>query len=254
MTSVSFAKGIASHFINVVDELADFFVSGAYTDGTREEYTTATDVTGSGFADMMFGNDDDNTMRGGDGDDVIEGFFGNDQLFGGAGDDTFCFSYDDGKDEVTLGDGEDTIFFGDFYADQLILENIEDGGLKISIIGEDQEITVNDFFDEDSGNDNRLVVRETSTGELAEFSEAHLAGASFRQSQLLDITGGMPEDATSTVDLFDKAAELEPEAVQAAIAEGSLGDSFYNGGLYISPGVLIGGEFDPINDFEPEVA
>ena len=44
-------------------------------------------VTGSNFADIIIGNDANNTLTGRDGNDTIDGGLGNDVIFGGLGDD-----------------------------------------------------------------------------------------------------------------------------------------------------------------------
>ena len=244
--SSSFTNGTASHFIELIDEEDSiFFQSETFSDGSRQEFTTATEVTGTRFADMIFGASTDDTLRGGDGDDVIACSEGDDQLFGGAGNDTFMFDFDGGNDEVTLGDGNDTIFIEHAYADELILEATGGGGLKISVLGEDQEITVNDFYDLDNGK-NRLVVRDPSTGELTEYNRLAVAMSQSEQNEVLNITGGIPEDATTVRDIFFEAAELRPEA-------DILQDGPRLSGFFVD-GKPIGGEFDPINDFEPEIA
>ena len=272
MSSFSFVNGTASHFIEMIDEEDSIFLqSETFSNGVRQEFTTATDVTGTGFADMIFGGYTDDTMRGGDGDDVIASFEGNDQLFGGTGNDTFMFHYGDGNDEVTVGDGADTIFFGDVYTDELILERLPGDGLKISVLGEDQEITVNDFFDIDNGN-NSLMVRSPFSGEMIEYDFHATLASLATQNELLSITGGITEDATSVRDIFFEAAELRPDIITNGFTEDAtkvsvvgpissetpILEHILHGGIptngILIHGKSIGGEFDPINDFEPEIA
>ena len=62
-------------------------------------------LTGSSFADKLYGNDSDNTIAGGLGNDLLEGLDGNDVLVGGLGD-----------DQLSGGMGIDTAEFAGVYA------------------------------------------------------------------------------------------------------------------------------------------
>ena len=60
----------------------------------------AIDLTGNGFANLIYGNDGTNRLDGGDGDDQVYGFAGDDTLIGG-----------NGNDELVGGEGSDTFVF-----------------------------------------------------------------------------------------------------------------------------------------------
>jgi serralysin len=49
--------------------------------------STIENLTGSSYADKLFGTDGENTINGGAGNDAIDGFAGNDLIIGGSGDD-----------------------------------------------------------------------------------------------------------------------------------------------------------------------
>ncbi|WP_084324364.1 calcium-binding protein [Hyphomonas polymorpha] len=61
-------------------------------------------------ADVLYGDDADNTVNGGDGDDTIYGEAGDDVLQGGTGNDTLYG--DDGDDTLLGGDGDDVLIGG----------------------------------------------------------------------------------------------------------------------------------------------
>ena len=75
-------------------------------------------VSGTGFADIIYGNDGNDTINGKDGDDIIIGGKGMDTLAGGAGKDVYIWNRGDGLDlhEYDYASGSnrepDTIRFG----------------------------------------------------------------------------------------------------------------------------------------------
>ena len=70
-------------------------------------------LTGSAYADKLYGNEIGNSIDGGLGNDLLEGWAGNDSLLGGAGNDSI--SGGAGNDLIYGGDGDDTINY--LYAD-----------------------------------------------------------------------------------------------------------------------------------------
>jgi Ca2+-binding RTX toxin-like protein len=79
--------------------------SGGEAEG--DELNDIENVTGSAYADLLWGDDSVNVLRGMNGADVLKGFGGNDSLFGGNGSDT-----------LEGGDGSDFLY-GDAGADAL---------------------------------------------------------------------------------------------------------------------------------------
>lgn len=117
---------------------------------------TETDYTGTASADLVIGNNLDNTIDGGAGDDFIFGNGGNDNIIGGLGDDVLFGG--DGDDFITTGDGttdtgDNFISGGD--GNDIILAGsgddviFGDGGDDVIVAGEGD----NDV-DGGSGNDN----------------------------------------------------------------------------------------------------
>lgn len=80
--------------------------------GTRGQadgdiYISIENLTGSSYADVMYGNDEANILRGMAGDDIIYGGGGRDTIDGGAGHDLIYGGA--GNDRITGGPGRDTI-------------------------------------------------------------------------------------------------------------------------------------------------
>ena len=70
--------------------LAGVSISG---DAVGDTYTgTVNNITGSAFADALYGNAAVNTINGGAGDDIMEGFGGADVFLGGSGSDTVIYT------------------------------------------------------------------------------------------------------------------------------------------------------------------
>ena len=80
-------------------------------------------VVGSGYGDVLGGDDGDNRLSGGDGDDVLDGGLGADRLYGGVGVDTVSYSGSDEAVTVYLwkGAGEGGHAEGDVIVD---VENV----------------------------------------------------------------------------------------------------------------------------------
>jgi serralysin len=141
-----------------------------YQGDTRSEISNLTAGSGN---DTVTGNDLDNVILGGLGNDRLDGGLGNDRLDGGTGadtlrggagndvltggpgNDTFAFARNDGHDTVhaSATDGSDIAAFDAGVAhDQLWFAQATDD-LVVSVIGEDQSITVAGWF---ASADNRL--------------------------------------------------------------------------------------------------
>ncbi|MBB4867655.1 hypothetical protein HNP46_006574 [Pseudomonas nitritireducens] len=114
-----------------------------------------------GCSSIMGGNDLNNIMNGNSlgtwltglgGNDLIRGGRGNDLITGGAGDDVFAFTWGDGRDTITLGnivagDIDTLLFEGAVKYDQLWFSTgLNKCDLKISIIGTQDSVTVQNFF------------------------------------------------------------------------------------------------------------
>ena len=102
-------------------------------------------VTGSGYDDVLSGNELANTLAGGLGNDTLQGGKGNDVLTGGLGDDTYVFARGDGADVVIESSADvnyDTIaFLAGVNIDQLWFRQVG-ADLEVSTIGTTDKITL----------------------------------------------------------------------------------------------------------------
>ena len=95
-------------------------------DAAGDTYSSIENIRGSGFDDLLAGNNVANFLFGGDGDDTLNGQGGDDELSGGDGEDTLNGQTE--NDELHGGNGDDTlnggagndVLFGDADNDRLI--------------------------------------------------------------------------------------------------------------------------------------
>lgn len=80
-------------------------------DAEGDTYSSIEAISGTGFADQIFGNSDGNTIYGNNGDDRLFGRSGNDWLEGGTGDD--ILNGGAGKDQLDGGSGNDTASYAE---------------------------------------------------------------------------------------------------------------------------------------------
>lgn len=109
---------------------------------------TATTIVGGAGKDTLIGGDLADTLSGGGGNDTLRGGKGDDVLTGGPGDDTFAFARADGNDIVHASstDGSDTVAFDAGVAHDQLWFAQSSNDLVVSVIGEDQAITVAGWF------------------------------------------------------------------------------------------------------------
>jgi serralysin len=116
---------------------------------------TGTTITGGNASDTLNGGDQADTLSGGSGNDTLRGGKGDDVLTGGPGDDTFAFARGDGNDTVHASsiDGSDIVAFDPGVAHAQLWFAQSNNDLVVSVIGEDQAITVAGWF---ASTDNRF--------------------------------------------------------------------------------------------------
>jgi Ca2+-binding RTX toxin-like protein len=115
---------------NYAESSAGVFVSlytddAAYGDAEGDELNSIENLTGSAYADDLWGSDGVNVLSGLDGNDSLKGFGGDDTLTGG-----------DGSDFMDGGAGADTMN-GGLGNDVFIVDNVNDVVIEASFEGND---------------------------------------------------------------------------------------------------------------------
>lgn len=121
-------------------------------------------ATGNELNNVLIGNDANNRLIGYEGNDALRGKKGNDFLMGGAGNDTYVFTRGDGQDIIQEEQGKDTLKFDPgINHNQLWFQKSEDD-LLISIIGTNDSIRINDWYNKTTGQDQRIESIITGDG------------------------------------------------------------------------------------------
>jgi len=105
------------------------WTAGNSGDAAGDTYNNIKGMVGSSFADILSGNDVDNTIQSGDGNDWLFGWAGSDYLVGGNGNDVL--SGGTGNDLLDGGDGLDVAFYRD--AAQTLF-TVKDYGFKTGLV------------------------------------------------------------------------------------------------------------------------
>lgn len=134
-------------------------------------------LSGLGGDDSLRGQAGHDTLDGGAGDDRVEGGIGNDTLIGGAGDDRLMGGTGADIYEIAAQGGDDRIsetssatdvdrirLAAGITSDQVRVYR-EGDRLRIAINGDQQHITVDDYFDADATTGSAIDVIEFSDGE-----------------------------------------------------------------------------------------
>ena len=139
--------------------------------GNTDFVTNIRNVTGTQFADQIFGGGHDNILTAGAGNDVLDGHLGNDTLIGGTGSDFFVFHT--ALDALT---NVDTITDFSVADDTIQVDN-----LIFAALGGNGTLTANQFVKNTTGlagDGDDHIIYETDTGWLYYDSNGNAAGGS----------------------------------------------------------------------------
>jgi Ca2+-binding RTX toxin-like protein len=144
----------------------------------------------AGFGDdVLLGGAGSDKLYGERGNDTVRGGTGNDVLYDVAGDETYYFAAGDGTDTLFDGEGEDGLIFeGIDYTDLWFAKTSNGRNLEISLPGTDDQITVTDWFLNESRQIEHIqaggyVLEAAQVAELAEALAGHAPG--FAPDELL---------------------------------------------------------------------
>ncbi len=155
--TASYAGSLESVSVNLATGSA---VGG---DAEGDQLTSVENLIGSRYRDHLVGDAQSNTLEGG---------AGNDTLQGGAGADTYAFSSDADEDTIDntgrSGDG-DRILITEGVNERDIWFSQNGDDLQIDFIGDDNSITVRDWF---IGEANRVDYLQLGEGEAASFLQS----------------------------------------------------------------------------------
>ncbi|WP_421868951.1 calcium-binding protein [Motiliproteus sp.] len=134
-----------------IDEITA--LSLAPTEGDDEIEGTEEDdvINGLGGHDEIYGDDGNDTLDGGAGDDYLDG---------GAGNDTYLFGRGSGSDSIYDYDStpgnQDVVRFTEGIAPVDVLVSRNDGSLVLSINGTEDQLSLDDWFDDDASKVERV--------------------------------------------------------------------------------------------------
>jgi len=166
-------------------------LDGSYVVGTVGESTVylqnINNITGTQYADVIIGDDQDNILRGRGGDNVLIGGGGNDTLYGGDGDDDL--SGGGGNDIFYVGGGDNTIDGG---AGDDVYNVTEVSGSENFFVGGEGNDTVNFTYDIDQYYINRADHLLAAVGTEEWFFNEFYQEGLFESSSLANFQEGEP--------------------------------------------------------------
>lgn len=166
--------------------------AGGYANG--DSLTDIESITGSAFADILTGDDNDNTLDGGDENDTLRGGLGADTIIGGDGFDTASYADSNEGVTVSLRDNAPVATGGTAEGDTLSgIEGLIGSEFNDNLTG--QENNVEDFIDAGDGNDT-IYTRGGNDTIIAGDGDDHII-VSLNSDQFAnsgDVTGGEGND------------------------------------------------------------
>ena len=134
---------------HVLGQAGDDVLLGGIGNDTLDGATGDDSLQGDAGDDILFGNAGQDELEGGAGNDSLYGGRDDDTLYGGSGDDRYYIHRDYGHDvihEHTQAGAVDRLIFVDDITYQELWLSQSGDDLVVEVIGEDQSVTVTDWF------------------------------------------------------------------------------------------------------------
>jgi hypothetical protein len=168
-------------------------------------------ISGGGGNDKLYGGDGNDLIRGGAGDDIIAGGEGDDTLLGGVGDDTITVL---GNDTVDGGEGDDVIKIAGNFADATVTE--EDGYFVITIGTEVTKVKNGELFQFADGTKTADDIQDAVDGST---------GEGFVLTAAADNVAGTSGDDTISGVIDNSAGSTASTLTAADVVNGGAGTS-----------------------------
>ena len=190
--------------------------------GGTDRLSNFENVTGSAYADKLYGNAQDNVLNGGLGNDILDGRGGNDVLIGGAGNDTYLFDLGYGADRIVENDltvgNTDTVLFGAGVKVQQLWFSRAGDDLVVSLPGTADRLTVTNWF---LGAQYRVEIFQAASGAVARRSGAGAGGRDGRP--VADRAAGRPDGGAAERAVAGGQDGLGPDAARGGAPGGRRG-------------------------------
>lgn len=178
-------------------------------------------LSGGGENDTLVGGAGADTLNGDGGSDTLMGGLGNDVLNGGAGDDIYAFDANSGTDHIIGNEGVDAIQLSGVETDQVWLIR-EGNNLKISVIGGDTVIYLDNYFAATGGARVKRIETASSTLYL-DYAEPLIEAMTVASSS------SPPQSVLDLMDVYwhegGKAAPIAPDKQLIAVVNTALAGS-----------------------------
>lgn len=195
-----------------------------FADGTRwgvdELAKMASNITGTGGADILRGFETDDVLTGLGGNDTLMGGSGNDLLVGGAGNDTLIGGLGNDSYGFGLGDGQDIIQENDATAGNVDTVLIGAGGQAVTALNLIFSQSGNDLVVGIKGTTDQLTIKSWYAGAQCQTEVFQLNnGSTLLNTQVTGLIQAMAQLTANTGLSWSQAIQNKPNEVEAILAQ-----------------------------------
>ena len=227
------------------------------TDGHIAGTTGPEALNGTSGNDLISGYGGNDTISGGQGDDVLDGGAGNDVLSGGDGFNTYDFNLGDGQDTINNSDldGHDALELGPGIAETDVVLSRAGDNLVIGIAGTSDQVTVTNYFVNDTTSQyalDSIRFRNGVTWSRSDINSTYLAGlATSGDDSISAFSSGSSLHSLAGNDTLNGGAGIDLLYGDDGndVVTGAAGNDSLNGGL--GNDMLTGDSGDDVLDGGP---